>query len=258
MVAAGVLEGDGLPAAFQDAEVALSAADAAGRQTKVEDALRRFRRCPAESGTCPTVIDKGCFVHGTHDAVLAHRGLKACEDLVARNDGTPRVADDNGCLLAAAVIDGVVHGDDGIHRHILHSCQFQLGAQVVRAVAQHCPPRQGEVAAGVACLDALAGELQRTLRGCGIGKEVFCLHVVQRHCRRSHFCAVSKADAEEVVAWQQSHRFAAVEGQLAVGQGQTKPRTGRWQGCRKSLPRPLQGRGEPPRLLRRPAALAGR
>ena len=42
MVAACVLEGDGLSAAFQNAEVALCAADAAGSQAKVEDALRRL------------------------------------------------------------------------------------------------------------------------------------------------------------------------------------------------------------------------
>ena len=62
-----------------------------------------------------------------------------------------------------------MHGDDGIHGHIPHGCQLQLGAQIVGAVAQHGPPRQREVAVGVGCLDALTRELQRPLRGGGVG-----------------------------------------------------------------------------------------
>ena len=42
MAAAGVLEGDGLLAALQEAEIALRAADGACSQAKVEDTLRRL------------------------------------------------------------------------------------------------------------------------------------------------------------------------------------------------------------------------
>ena len=109
-----------------------------------------------------------------------------------------------------------MHGNDGIHRNIPHGCQLQFCAQIVGAVAKHCPPSQPEVAVSVGCLDALAGKLERNLCRRGIGDKVFCLNAAKSHCRGWSFCAIGKANAEEILAWHQSHRLTAVEGQLAL------------------------------------------
>ena len=129
---ARVLEGDVLPSALHDGEIALHATDAAGRQAEAEDAIGRLPcRLPTEGRACPAAIVKARNFRRSGHRVLSHRCLQPCKYPVAGNDGAPGVAHHFGHLSAFIRADSIVHRHDGIHRDVCLARQFELGAQIV-------------------------------------------------------------------------------------------------------------------------------
>ncbi len=226
VVAALVLEGDGLLAGFLEGHIAACGDNllARGCAVAVNVDLENLGGCvaarrPYEALGCPRLrreaLHAGVLGLGRVDA---HRGFETCEDFVAYKHRAACVAHHGGHGLRRAVVYGVKHRGDALHSDVAaRGGDVHLRAQVVRAVAQYGVPRHFKSVLGEHGLDGLSVEAVGAFHCLCVAGKVFRLYALERHVGGRERRAVAKHHLEEFCACLQVHLGAAVKEELSSG-----------------------------------------
>ena len=144
VVAACVVERDGVVACLAEHKIATRAKDRAlcilCQALDVGRYFTIFGSPSPRRGTVPSLEHERLKVGCLACCLNTHRSFETGKYFIAGNNSTTGVTNHCGGLLAIDVLHGVNHRSNGIHCNIGGCGYINLGAHIVRTVAQHSTP----------------------------------------------------------------------------------------------------------------------